>query len=161
MILEHRMRRFWMISLFTLICALQVQSQEAVPSAISAAYDNTLSALQAAKSSADIGRMVEAMDAPDWIGLGPSGEKMGRSEAEKQLEGLLSIPPGQRPTPLQQVIYVSEHEKQALVVYWVYRKTDQGAVGSLVRDTWIQIASGWRRSLHEKLFPDRLLELPK
>jgi hypothetical protein len=134
--------------------------QEAVPPAIASAYESVLSALQTAKSSEDIRRMVETTDAPDWVGVSPTGEKTSRSEAEKQLQGLLSIPPGQRPVPTQKVIYAGEQDTRVFMVYWVYRTTDQGAVGSLIRDTWIQIPAGWRRTMHEKLFPDRLLKLP-
>jgi len=105
-------------------------------------------------------QMVAAIDSPDWVGVAPSGEKTTRDEAEKQLLGLLSIPAGQRPIPLQKIIYVNVSGKQTLVVYWVYRNTPEGNVGSIVRDTWQQTQAGWLRSLHEKVFPDRPLKLP-
>jgi len=146
--------------LIALLCGGAAQAQEAVPPAISSAYEATLSALQSAKTPEDVHRMVDAMDSPDWVGIAPTGEKMSRDEAEKQLVGLLSIPPGKRPVPLQKTIYVGETGLRVVVVYWVYRITDQGAVGSMVRDSWMQTPAGWRRSLHEKLFPDRLLKLP-
>ena len=56
-----------------------------------------------------------------WVSVAPNGEKTSRDQAEKQLLGLLSIPPGQRPTPLQKIVYVSEPGPRVLVVYWVYR----------------------------------------
>lgn len=86
----------------------------------------------------DIHRMVEAMDSPDWIGVAPTGEKTSREQAERQLAGLLSVPAGQRPIPLQKIIYVSDSGSHALVVYWVYRATKEGPVGSMIRDTWLQ-----------------------
>jgi hypothetical protein len=104
--------------------------------------------------------MLEAMDSPEWVGVGPTGEKTSRAQAEKQLLGPLAIPVGQRPIPGQKIVFVSESGPRVLVVYWVYRATAEGPVGSIVRDTWIQTAAGWRRSIHEKLFPDRLLKLP-
>ena len=100
------------------------------------------------------------MDAPEWISVSPTGEKTTRSEAENQLKGLLSIPVGQRPIPIQKTAYVSDQGDRVLVVYWVYRATDEGKIGSLVRDSWLKTPAGWRRILHEKFFPDRLLTLP-
>jgi len=154
------MRYIWtgMIAVTLLGCA--AQAQEALPSAISAAYDATLSALQSSRSAQDINRMVEAMDSADCVSVAPNGEKTSRDQAEKQLLGLLSIPVGQRPIPLQKIIYVSNSASATLVVYWVYRITNEGPVGSIVRDSWTQTQAGWRRSMHEKLFPDRPLKLP-
>lgn len=137
-----------------------VSGQEAVSPAISAAYEASLSALQSCKSLQDVHRMVEAMDTPDWVSVSPSGDKTSRDEAEKQLLGLLSVPVGQRPIPLQEIIYAIESNGHATVVYWVYRMTDQGQVGSMIRDSWIKTQAGWRRSMHEKIFPDRPLKLP-
>jgi hypothetical protein len=143
-----------------LVLARAGQSQDVLPSPISAVYDAALSAMQTSKSAKDINRMVEAMDSPDWVGVTPTGEKTSREQAEKQLLGLLSIPVGQRPIPKQKTVFVSQSDSSALVVYWVYRTTAEGSVGSMARDTWIQTRSGWRRTMHEKLFPDRLLKLP-
>ena len=136
------------------------QAQEILPPAISSVYDATLSAMQSSKSRQDIIRMVETMDSSDWVGLAPTGEKMSRSQAETQLLGLLTVPAGKRPIPQQKLVYVSDSGSRALVVYWVYRTTEAGSVGSMVRDSWIKTQAGWRRSMHEKLFPDRLLKLP-
>ncbi len=143
-----------------LLPQLGIKAQETLPPAISSAYQTSLAALQSCTSAKDIHQMVGAIDSPDWVGVAPSGEKTTRDEAEKQLLGLLSIPAGQRPIPLQKIIYVNVSGKQTLVVYWVYRNTPEGNVGSIVRDTWQQTQAGWLRSLHEKLFPDRPLKLP-
>jgi len=151
---------FAMLTALFALSALTAQAQEAEPPAIASAYESVLSMLQIAKSVEDIHRMVETTDSPDWVSISPTGEKTSRSEAEKQLEGLLSIPPGQRPAPLRKVIYASEQGTHASVVYWVYRLTEQGPVGSMVRDSWVQTSDGWRRTMHEKFFPDRLLKLP-
>jgi hypothetical protein len=153
-------RKIWIgiITMVVLRCA--AQAQDVLPSAISSLYEAALSAMQSSKSAQDINRMVEAMDSPDWVGVAPTGEKTSREQAEKQLLGLLSIPVGQRPIPGRKIVFVSESGSRTLAVYWVYRTTGDGPVGSMVRDTWIQTGTGWRRSMHEKLFPDRLLKLP-
>jgi len=154
------MRNVSIVVMIASFFSLTLQAQEAAPPAISSAYEASLSALQSSKSPQDIHRMIEAMDSPDWISVAPSGEKTFRDQAEKQLLGLLAIPAGQRPVPLQKILYASAADAQTIVVYWVYRNTDEGPVGSMIRDTWRQTPAGWRRSLHEKLFPDRLLKLP-
>ncbi len=154
------MRRFLIATLAALALTPVAKAQEALPRAISDAYESTLSALQSAKSTADIHRMMDAMDAPDWVSVAPTGEKTSRDDAENQLKGILSIPSGQRPIPIQKTIFVSDQGSQVLVLYWVYRITDQGKVGSIVRDSWLKTPDGWRRTRHEKFFPDRLLSLP-
>ena len=153
-------RKIWIVIFSVVVLSCAAQSQDVLPSAISSSYDATLSGMQSSKSPQDIHRMVEAMDSPDWVGVAPSGEKTSREQAEKQLLGLLAIPVSQRPIPGQKIVFVSESGSRALVVYWVYRTTAEGPVGSMVRDTWRQTGAGWRRSMHEKLFPDRLLKLP-
>jgi hypothetical protein len=158
--LEEKMRFFLIANLAALLFLPVARAQEAMPGAISDAYESTLSALQSAKSPADIHRMMEAMDSPDWVSVAPTGEKTSRDDAENQLKGLLSIPPGQRPIPIQKTIFVSDQRSRVLVLYWVYRVTDQGKIGSIVRDSWLKTSDGWRRTMHEKLIPDRLLSLP-
>jgi hypothetical protein len=124
---------------------------------ISDAYSATLTALRDAKTKEDIARMVSSMDAPEWTGTSPAGETLTRSEAISQLESLLAIPQEKRPTAKLDFIYWKETGWNVLAVYWVYRQTEQQLVGSLVRDTWVRTAQGWRRIRHEKMFPDRPL----
>lgn len=154
-----------MLRLHVLIISLALSqcaahSQETLPAPIADAYASTLSALQSAKTPQDIHRMVEATDSADWVSVAPDGAKTSRPEAEQQLLGLLSIPAGQRPLPSQKVIYVANLQSRMLVVYWVYRITPQGPVGSMVRDTWSKTDEGWRREKHEKFFLDRPLVTP-
>ncbi len=152
-------RRFCIAMMIAVSMGAAAQAQEVLPPEIVSAYHASLSAMQSARSSQDISRMVEAMDAPDWVSISPGGEKIFRGQAEEQLMGLLAVPTGQRPTPLQRIIYVHQSGVHTLVVYWVYRNTSQGPVGSVVRDTWTNTHLGWRRSLHEKFFPDRPLAM--
>ena len=154
------MRNIWILIIVAVFFRFGAEAQEVLPPEISSAYGASLSAMQSAKSPHDINQMVETMDSPEWVSVSPTGEKTSRDQAEKQLLGLLSVPAGQRPTPLQKVVYVSESGLRAVVVYWVYRSTEDGPVGSMVRDTWTRTQVGWRRSLHEKFFPDRPLKLP-
>jgi len=154
------LRKIWIVIFTVVVLPCAAHSQDVLPSAISSLYDAALSAMQTSKSPQDIHRMVEAMDSPDWVGVAPTGEKTSREQTEKQLLGLLSILVGQRQIPGQKIVFVGKSGSRALIVYWVYRTTAEGLVGSMVRDTWIQTGAGWRRSMHEKLFPDRLLKLP-
>lgn len=136
------------------------QAQEALPSAISASYDAESSVLQSAKSRADIHKMMDAIDTADWVDVAPTGERMSRDVVEQQLSAIVSVLPGERPIPKHKIIYVGDLRSTVLVVYWTYRATARGLVGSIVRDSWIETSVGWRRSTTEKLFPDRILALP-
>jgi hypothetical protein len=110
-----------------------------------------------AKTKDDIARIVNGMDAPEWVSTLPAGETMTRAEEIAGLEGLLAVPPEKRPVPTLDFVYVKETGSNILAVYWVYRQTGHQMVGSLVRDTWVRTAPGLRRIRHEKFFPDRVL----
>lgn len=102
-------------------------------------------------------RIVNTMDAPEWIATLPAGETITRPDSLGQLEPLLAIPPEKRPTPKMHFIYIRETGWNVLAVYWVYRETEKQMIGSMIRDTWARTEQGWRRIRHEKLFPDRPL----
>jgi hypothetical protein len=154
------MRGIGIAVLLCVLCSCPAQAQEALPPAISASYDAELSVLQSAKSRADIHKMMEATDTADWVDVAPTGERMSRDVVEQQLSAIVSVPPAERPIPKHKIIYVGDLSSTVLVVYWTYRATARGLVGSMVRDTWIETSEGWRRSTTEKLFPDRILALP-
>lgn len=120
-------------------------------------YTLTMNSLRNARTRADIERIVNEIDVPEWVASLPAGETVTRLEAIATLEPLLSIPPEKRPIPRQQFLYMTETGWNALVVYWVYRESEGRLIGSLARDTWVQTAQGWKRIRHEKLFPDRPL----
>ena len=154
------MREIGIAVILGVLCGYPAQAQEALPPAISASYDAELSVLQSAKSRVDIHKMMESIDTPDWVDIAPTRERMSRDVVEQQLSAIVSVPPGDRPIPKHKIIYVGDLRSTVLVVYWTYRATARGLIGSIVRDTWIETSVGWRRSISEKLFSDRILTLP-
>lgn len=124
---------------------------------ISKTYASTFTALREAKTKADIERMVDAIDVPEWVGSLPSGATITRAAAISSLMGLLEVAPENRPVPKQQMIYLAENGSSVIAVYWVYGEVGERLVGSMARDTWVRTARGWRRVRHEKFFPDRPL----
>ena len=120
-------------------------------------YDEALVAMHNAKTKADIENAVDRMDVPEWVANLPDGTTMTRPQSQEMLLGLLAVPPEKRPTVSQHIIYLNKTGWNILVVYWVFRPSTDGLVGSLARDTWVETSQGLRRIRHEKLFPDRPL----
>jgi hypothetical protein len=113
--------------------------------------------LHEAKTNEDIAKMVDAIDTPDWISIGPTGQTMTRAEAVRLLESLLATPPDQRSSPKMDIVFMNETKWNTTVLYWVYTGPEGQLTGSLARDTFVRTAQGWRRMRHEKYFPDRPL----
>jgi hypothetical protein len=124
---------------------------------IQAMYTAAFAALHDAKTKEDIAKMVDAIDTPDWVGIGPTGQTGTRAQAIRDLESLLALPPEKRPTPRLDIIFVNETNWNMTALYWVYTGVEGQLTGSLARDTFVRTAQGWRRMRHEKYFPDRPL----
>ena len=112
-------------------------------------YNATFASMKEAKTKEDLGRMVNAIDAPEWVGNSPEGETLTRVQSQASLEPILAIPSDKRPVPKLDFVYIKETGWNVLAVYWVYRQTENQLVGSMARDTWVRTAQGWRRIKHE------------
>lgn len=121
-------------------------------------YASTLSAMRTAETKGDIERLVDEMDAPEWLGALPTGATLTRADAISSLQGLLRVPAKDRPAPKQQMLYLAENGWRVVAVYWIYAVVKDRPVGSMARDTWVRTSRGWRRLRHEKLFPERPLD---
>jgi hypothetical protein len=124
---------------------------------IQSLYSSTFAVLHEAKTKEDIVKMVDALDTPDWVSIGPTGQTMTRAEAIRLLESLLATPPDQRSSPKMDIIFMNETKWNATVLYWVYTGPEGQLTDSMARDTFARTAQGWRRMRHEKYFPDRPL----
>ena len=132
------------------------QSEDAKKT-IQSLYTTTFAALHDAKTKEDIAKMVDALDTPDWVSIGPTGQTETRAQAIRDLESLLALPPEKRPTPRLDIIFVNETNWNMTALYWVYTGTEGQLTGSMARDTFVRTAQDWRRMRHEKYFPDRPL----
>jgi hypothetical protein len=137
--------------------ALGLAAQPDTKTIITGMYGSTVRAMREARTAADMERLMNAMDAPEWLGELPAGTTLTRSDAAKMMEQLLSVPPEKRPIPEFHFLYFKENGWNARAIYWVYARSENRIVGSLARDTWVRTAQGWRRIRHEKLLPDQLL----
>jgi len=148
------------VSIFAVVLVATLSSSAQTPAlrqSIQKKYDESLAAMRNAKNKADIESAVDNMDVPEWVANLPDGTTMTRPQAEEMLEGLLTVPSEKRPSVGQHIIYLTKTGWNILVVYWVYRPSNNGLIGSLARDTWVETSLGLRRIRHEKLFPDRAL----
>jgi hypothetical protein len=118
----------------------------------------------------DIERIVNAIDAPDWLSINADGTRLTREEAKRELVRSLAGARGAQPTI--NLLWFNQAGNSATAVAWVFGKSQsidttgefgpKGArhevlAGTLVRDSWILTGDGWRRRLHEKIFPNRVL----
>jgi hypothetical protein len=138
-------------------------------------YTRTFGALQKATNAADIERLVNAIDTPDWTGIGADGRRMSRDEAKRQLVNLLlATSGGGAQPPSIELLWVNQSGDSATAVAWVFGKSEvvdsagqfgakgvrhEVAAGALVRDSWVLTKDGWRRRMHEKIFPNRVLAI--
>ena len=148
---------FRLATFVVLITASSFAAETDFREAILKSYASMFAAMAHAKTKSDLEQMVDAMDAPEWVGNLPAGETMTRAEATNQLGALLLVPPEKRTLPRQEIVYMTATGWNVLVTYWVFRQAEHTIVGSLARDTWVRTAPGWRRIRHEKFFPDRPL----
>ncbi len=133
-------------------------------------YNQTIDAMQQARTKHDVETLVNRIDARHWCGLTFEGRCTSREEAERVLESTLGR--AQRNRPNISILWLAESQGKAIVVAWVYENSEKidaagefgekGAkheivTGTLVRDTWISTKAGWRRRVHEKIFPNRAL----
>lgn len=142
---------------------------------VKAYYKQALSGMQEAKTKDDIIKLVEALDAPDWVSINPTGLVAAtRAQTPSALEPLLAIEPGKRPGSTVEILWVHEEPWRVTAVSIVLspdvavadppRAVSKSTFGNaaqphfllagiLIRDTFARAAEGWRRIKHEILLP--------
>jgi hypothetical protein len=133
-------------------------------------YARTLDRMQKATSAAEVERIVNAIDTPDWISINADGTRLTREEAKQELVRSLAGPRGAQPTI--NLLWLNQTANSVTAVAWVFGRSQtidsageygpKGArhellAGALVRDSWVLTKEGWRRRMHEKIFPNRVL----
>jgi hypothetical protein len=157
---------------FAMLCVLggQVTAQPDLQTTLLGVYRQTLGGMQKATTAGEIERIVNAIDTPDWLSVSADGTRLTRDQSKQELVRSLAGPKGDQPTI--DLLWLSQSDKAATAVCWVFGKSNsvdaagqfgpKGArhellTGALVRDTWILTKDGWRRRMHEKIFPNRVL----
>jgi hypothetical protein len=136
---------------------------------------NTFTALHNAKTKEDIAKLVDDMEAPDWVSIDPNGYTvLTHDEEVRTLEGFLSVDPDKRPSNSIEVLWAHAEPWRITAVYLVVHggdpfrsKTTFGTApearfvleGTLSRDTFARTPQGWRRIRHEKLLPDQFQQI--
>jgi hypothetical protein len=120
-------------------------------------YASVFVQMREVKTKPEPERLLDSIDAPEWVGKMPAGETLTRGDAIKDGESVLTLPPAKRPIPKMQITWIRETGWNTLVVCWRYRVSGQQTIGALYRDSWVRTAAGWRRNRTEKFFPDRML----
>jgi hypothetical protein len=142
---------------------------------VKAYYKQALSGVQEAKTKEDLTKLVETLDAPDWVSINPTGLVAAtRAQTPAALEPLLAIEPGKRPRSTVEILWVHEEPGRITAVSIILSpestlpsppqavsKSTFGSdnqphfllAGILIRDTFARTAEGWRRIKHEILLP--------
>jgi hypothetical protein len=165
------MKPFQITLIAVVVAATSLSAQRPdLKSTLLGIYTPTLVAMQHAKTADDIERAIDAIDAPDWISIDADGTRMTREEAKKQLVASLTGQRGAQPTI--ELLWVNQSAISATAVAWVFGRSqnvdsagEYGAketrhdvlVGALARDSWALTTYGWRRRMHEKIFPNRVI----
>ena len=153
----------------------QLASAQSGLEVVKAYCDQALSSVQKAATPDDLKKLVEALDAPDWVSLNPDGRVAAtRAQTAAALEPLLAIEPGKRPRSTVEILWVHEEPWRVTAVSillspefkvakppQVVSKSTFGSpsephfsmAGILIRDTFARTAEGWKRIKHETLLP--------
>lgn len=157
---------------FVLLFVLQgvVNAQSDLKATILGIYTKTLDGMQKATTAAEVEDIVNGIDAPDWLSINADGTRLTREEAKRELVRSLAGARGAQPTI--NLLWFHQTGNSATAVAWVFGRSQtidttgefgpKGArhevlAGALVRDSWILTSDGWRRRMHEKIFPNRVL----
>jgi hypothetical protein len=120
-------------------------------------YTSSFAQMRAAKTKPDLERLLDSINAPEWVAEMPAGETLTREDAMKDGQSALAMPAEKRPIPKMQIAWIRETDWNVLVVYWQYRLAGHQTIGALYRDSWVRTKAGWRRIRTQKFFPDRVL----
>ena len=152
------------------VLAGRVAAQPDLQTTLRSMYTNTLGGMQTATTAADIERIVDAIDTPDWLSINADGARLTREQSKQELVRSLTGPRGDQPSI--EILWLNQSGNAATAVCWVFGKSNaldttgqfgpkgvrhELLAGSLVRDSWTLTKEGWRRRMHEKIFPNRVL----
>jgi hypothetical protein len=155
--------------------AVSWAGQDPLKDTLQGIYNQTLKAMRSAKTTAEIRQIVNRIDMPQSARIAIDGQ-MTTVTAEQtihELEGQLAEP--DKEIWKIDILWVSRVRDEATTVAWIYTKSNSAKVegtdsqkrgdkhpalfGTIIRDKWLFTKDGWRRSSHEKLFPDRILAI--
>lgn len=124
-----------------------------------AIYTRAFTALRDARSMADMKKLADSLDAPEWTSADRFGRRLlDRASADKELESMLALPPEQRVSTMD-IIWAERDGTRMVVVAWMFPREEvrNGHTvrrATLIRDLFDKTPSGWRRILHEKWLPN-------
>ena len=130
-------------------------------------YQKAFTALRDAKNMDDMRKIADSLDAPEWISVDRFGRTLlTRSQADRELESMLAIPPEQRMSTMD-IIWAEHDQTRMIVLAWLFPREEvrtgmdadpkishRLSRATLIRDIFENTANGWRRIRHEKFLPN-------
>ncbi len=169
------LRRGWPIILLLLcIPTYSWAGQDILKDTLQGIYNQTLTAMRSAKTTAEVRQIVGRIDMPQSARIALDGKvtSVTIEQTVHELEEQIAEP--EKEIWKIDVIWVSRVQDEATSVAWIYTKSVSANVegggsakerghpvlfGTIIRDKWYLTKDGWRRSSHEKLFPDGVLSI--
>jgi hypothetical protein len=131
------------------------------PSALELArsiYSRSFTALREAKTLDELRNLSDEMDAPEWISVDRFGRTvLTKKDVDRDLENLLKLPPERRAAGMD-IVWAERDAERLIVVAWMMPNESHGVTrGTLIRDIFVNGASGWRRVRHDKITPNDIV----
>ena len=173
MVLFRRCSPVLLLALF--VPAVSWAGQDPLKDTLQGICNQTLTAMRSAKTTAEIRQIVNRIDMPQSARIATDGQvtTVTAEQTIHELEGQVTEP--NKEIWKIDVLWASRVHDEATTVAWIYTKSNSADVegvdsqkkgekhpvlfGTIIRDRWIFTKDGWRRSSHEKFFPDRILAI--
>jgi hypothetical protein len=131
------------------------------PSALELArsmYSRSFTALREAKTLDELRRLSDEMDAPEWISVDRFGRTvLTKKDVDRDLENLLKLPAERRAAGMD-IVWAEQDAERLIVVAWMMpNESHEVTRGTLIRDIFVNGASGWRRVRHDKITPNDIV----
>ena len=95
-----------------------VSAQSDLQTTLLSMYTKTLDGMQKATTVADIERIVNAIDTPDWLSVNADGTRLTREQSKQELARSLASPRGDQPT--FEILSFNQSGNAATAVCWVF-----------------------------------------
>ncbi len=133
-------------------------------------YAASFTALRQATTLADLRKLSDDIDAPEWVSVDRLGRTiLTKKEADRDLEGLLALPPDRRVTAMEILWAEQDADRLAVLAWMMPNRAESRDTGgefgkpgethvltraTLIRDVFARTGAGWRRIRHDKLTPN-------
>lgn len=123
---------------------------------LEAIYPKMFEGLRSAKTMADLDAQSREFETSDWVSVMP-GQKP-RTWEQLRAFGFEALTSGPKDGMKFEVVKFTMPDENTAVLEGTMRISDSKVeITAPIRDTWIRTEAGWRRKIHEKLAPNKVV----